>query len=148
VESVRPSVCGSCYGPAHCAPQRRQIEQLLCERLSLRGICRTVGVSLTWLVHFMVECFTACPHDLHVPLPAHSTAVLLSRLEAEADAMWSFVQKKANKQWMWIAMDATTRQIIAFHVGDRSDKSGQALWANIPLVYREQGMFHTDQYAV
>jgi hypothetical protein len=38
--------------------------------------------------------------------------------------MWSFVQKKANKQWVWIAMDATTRQIIAFHVGDRSDKSG------------------------
>ena len=133
----------------HIAPaQRRQIAQLLCERLSLRGICRTVDVSLTWLLHFMVECFTACPHDLHVPLPARPTAVLLSRLEAEADEMWSFVQKKANKPWMWIAMDATTRPIIAFHVGDRSDKSGQALWANIPLVYREQAMFHTDQYAV
>jgi IS1 family transposase len=26
--------------------------------------------------------------------------------------MWSFVQKKANKQWIWLAMDATTRQII------------------------------------
>jgi IS1 family transposase len=51
--------------------------------------------------------------------------VLLSRLEAEADEMWSFVQKKANKQWIWIAMDATTCQIIAFHVGDRSGDSGQ-----------------------
>ena len=62
--------------------------------------------------------------------------------------MWSFVQKKANKPWMWIAMDATTRQIIAFHVGDRSGESGKALWANIPLVYREQAMFHTDHYDV
>jgi transposase-like protein len=35
--------------------QRRRIEQLLCERISLRGICRTMGVSLTWLLHFMVE---------------------------------------------------------------------------------------------
>ena len=128
--------------------QRKRIEQLLCERLSLRGICRAVGVSLTWLLHFMVECFTACPEDLHVQLPARPTAVVMSRLEAEADEMWSFVQKKANKQWMWIAMDAKTRQIIAFHVGDRSGESGKALWANIPLVYREQATFHTDQYEV
>ena len=69
----------------------------------------------------------------------------MSRLAAEADEMGSCVQKKANKQWMWIAMDATTRQIIAFHVGDRSGESGKALWANIPLVYREQATFHTDQ---
>ena len=49
----------------------------------------------------------------------------MSRLEAEADETWSFVQKKANKQWIWIAMDATTRQIIAFHVGYRSGMRGK-----------------------
>jgi insertion element IS1 protein InsB len=128
--------------------QRQRIEQLLCERISLRGICRAIGVSLTWLLHFMVDCFAACPDDLHAQPPAQPTAVLLSRLEAEADEMWSFVQKKANKQWIWIAMDATTRQIIAFHVGDRSHESGKALWADVPLVYREHATFHTDQYAV
>jgi insertion element IS1 protein InsB len=128
--------------------RRTRVEHLLRERISLRGICRAVGVSLTWLLHFMVECFTACPEDLHVRLPARPTAVVMSRLEAEADEMWSFVQKKANKQWIWIAMDATTRQIIAFHVGDRSKESGKALWANMPLVYREQATFHTDQYEV
>jgi insertion element IS1 protein InsB len=74
--------------------------------------------------------------------------VVISRLEAEADEMWSFVQKKANKQWIWIAMDAKTRQIIAFHVGDRRGESGKELWANMPMVYREQATFHTDQYAV
>ena len=96
----------------------------------------------------MVECCTACPEDLHVQLPARPTTVVMSRLEAEADEMWSFVQKKANKQWIWIAMDAKTRQIIAFHVGDRSGESGKALWAKMPLVYREQATFHTDQYDV
>jgi insertion element IS1 protein InsB len=128
--------------------QRRQIEHLLRERISLRGICRTVGVSLTWLLHFMVERFTACPDHLHAQHPTRPTAVVMSRLEAEADEMWSFVQKKANKQWIWIAMDATTRQIIAFHVGDRSRESGKELWANIPMVYREQAEFYTDQYGV
>jgi insertion element IS1 protein InsB len=139
---------GNAIDRSIASEQRRRIEHLLRERISLRGICRTVGVSLTWLLHFMVECFTACPDDLHVDFPAHPPAVMLSRLEAEADEMWSFVQKKANKQWIWIAMDATTRQIIAFHVGDRSGASGKALWAKMPLVYREQAMFHTDQYDV
>ena len=128
--------------------RRTRVEHLLRERISLRGICRAVGVSLTWLLHFLVECFTACPEDLHGQLPARPAAVVMSRLEAEADEMWSFVQKKANKQWVWIAMDVKTRQIIAFHVGDRSGESGKALWANMPLVYREQATFHTDQYEV
>jgi insertion element IS1 protein InsB len=43
-------------------------------------------------------------------------------------------------------MDATTHQIIALHVGDRGRESAKALWANIPLVCREQATFHTDQY--
>jgi insertion element IS1 protein InsB len=126
--------------------QRTLIEHLLRERTSLRGICRAVGVSLTWLLHFMVERFAACPEHLHVQLPVKPTAVVLRRLEAEADEMWSFVQKKANKQWIWIAMDALTRQVIAFHVGDRSRDSAKDLWAKIPLIYREQATFHTDQY--
>jgi insertion element IS1 protein InsB len=62
--------------------------------------------------------------------------------------MWSFVQKKANKQWIWLAMDATTRQIIAFHVGDRSRESAKALWGMIPEVYQDHATFHTDQYEV
>jgi insertion element IS1 protein InsB len=56
------------------------------------------------------------------------------------------VQKKATPHWLWIAMDKQTRQILAFHVGDRSRDSAKQLWQNIPEVYREQGMFYTDQY--
>jgi insertion element IS1 protein InsB len=126
--------------------QRTLIEHLLRERLSLRGICRVVGVSLTWLLHFMVERFAACPDHLHVQLPVSPTEVVIRRLEAEADELWSFVGKKANKQWLWIAMDAKTRQVIAFHVGDRSRETAKELWAKIPLGYREQARFHTDQY--
>jgi len=126
--------------------QRTLVEHLLCERISLRGICRAVGVSLTWLLHFLVERCAACPDHLHAQLPVNPTDVVLRRLEAEADEMWSFVKKKAHKQWIWIAMDAKTRQIIAFHVGDRSRDRAKQLWANIPIEYREQAIFHTDQY--
>jgi insertion element IS1 protein InsB len=72
--------------------------------------------------------------------------VVIRRLEAEADELWSFVGKQANKPWLWLAMDAKTRQVIAFHVGDRSRETAKELWAKMPLVYREQARCHTDQY--
>ena len=72
--------------------QHTLIEHLLRERISLRGICRAVGVSLTWLLHFMVDRFAACPEHLLVQLPASPTDVVLRRLESEADELWSFVQ--------------------------------------------------------
>jgi hypothetical protein len=66
---------------------------------------------------FLVQCVEALPDHLHVqPVTCHGN-VMMRRLEVEADEMASFVQKKANKQWIWIAMDATTRQVMAFHVG-------------------------------
>jgi IS1 family transposase len=130
------------------AKRRTEIENLLRERISLRGICRAMGLSLTWLLHFMVQCFASCPAHLHVWLPSSPAGVFIYKLKAEADEMWSFVQKKANKQWIWLAMDATTRQIIAFHVGDRSRESAKALWTAIPTVYQEHATFHTDQYEV
>jgi insertion element IS1 protein InsB len=36
--------------------KRSLIERLLLERISLRGICRAVGVTLKWLLGFLVQC--------------------------------------------------------------------------------------------
>src|SRR5262249_39569711 len=46
--------------------KRGLIERLLVERISLRGICRAVGVTLKWLLGFLVQCFEALPDHLHV----------------------------------------------------------------------------------
>src|SRR5438093_7371345 len=85
------------------AERRAELEHLLRERISLRGICRAVGVSLSWLLHLMVECFASCPDHLYVRPSASPANVLMYKRAAEADAMWSFVQKKANKPWIWLA---------------------------------------------
>ena len=45
-------------------------------------------------------------------------------------------------------MDVKTRQIIAFHVGDRSRKSARQLWDKIPKAYRRYATSHTAQYVV
>jgi insertion element IS1 protein InsB len=128
--------------------KRGLIERLLVERISLRGICLAVGVKLKWLLGFLVQCFKALPDHLHVQSVTRTQDVIMQRLEVEADEMASFVQKKANKQWIWIAMDVKTRQVIAFHVGDRSRKSAKRLWAKIPVAYRQHATFYTDQYVV
>ena len=72
-------------------------------------------------------------------------AVIIQRLEVEAEEMASFVQNKAHKPWGWIALDATTRQVIAFHVGDRSRRSAKRLWAKMPEGDRQHATFYTDQ---
>jgi insertion element IS1 protein InsB len=126
---------------------RTVVERLLCEKISLHGICRVIGVSIRWLMDFMLARFVTVPEHLHVQLVAASREVLIGCLEVEADELWSFVQKKANPHWVWIAVDRQTRQSIAFHVGDRSRDSAKQLWANIPAGYREQATFYTDQYA-
>jgi insertion element IS1 protein InsB len=130
------------------AEQRALIERLLLERISLRGMCRAVGVGLTWVLGFLVECFQALPAHVHIPPIADTQDVTIHRLEAEADEMGSFVGKKANKPWIWIAMDAQTRQVIAFHIGDRSRKSAKQLWANIPAIDQHHATFYTDVYEV
>src|SRR5215470_8227985 len=96
---------------------------------------------------FIVARFAALPDHLHVLPVAAPREVIIGRLEVEADEMWSFVAQKANKPWVWIAIDKQTRQIIAFHVGDRSHESAQQLRANLPAVSREQTTFYTDHYA-
>jgi IS1 family transposase len=126
---------------------RAMIRRLLLERVSLLGICRVMGVSLRWLLDFVADLYAELPDDLNVRVPARAgRRVAMLRLEAEADELWSFVGKKANKRWVWIAIDVATRQVLAFHVGDRSRRSARALWRKVPAVWRERAAFATDDW--
>jgi insertion element IS1 protein InsB len=94
---------------------------------------------------FMGACLAAVPKHLPVQRLHCPREVLLRRVEAEADERCSFAKRKATKQWLRLAMDRATRQIIAFHVGERRRDSAQQLWANLPALDREQATFSTDQ---
>ena len=124
--------------------KKEQIRKLLLERIPLRGICRVEGVSLRGLLGFMVNLYDQLPNDLNFGVKTESEELIIYTLESEVDEMLSFVSKKANKQWVWIAMDVSSRQIVAFHVGDRSRISAKALWQSIPESYRNNATFYTD----
>jgi len=58
--------------------------------------------------------------------------------------MWSFVGWKNNKVWIWLAIDADSREIVGVYVGDRSRRSAQRLWQSLPPVYRQCAVCYTD----
>ena len=62
----------------------------------------------------------------------------------QLDEMWSFVGKKQNKQWIWLALDADTREIVGVWIGDRSRSSAKKLWQSLPSVYRQCAVCYTD----
>jgi insertion element IS1 protein InsB len=76
-------------------------------------------------------------------LPSLSTTLVAPNPEdtafttLEPYRLWSFVLKKANQVWVWIALCRKTRQVVAYAVGDRSKQTCQRLWEAIPQGYRQ-----------
>lgn len=55
----------------------------------------------------------------------------------QLDEMWSFVQNKKNKQWIWLALNPANRQIVAFHVGGRGKQDAQIFYEAIPEMFKQ-----------
>ena len=75
---------------------------------------------------------------LIAPDPLDTDAVTL-----ELDELWSFVTKKTNKVWIWLAICRKTRQVVAYAVGDRDATTCRKLWNAIPEIYR-RGTCYSD----
>lgn len=61
--------------------------------------------------------------------------------------MWSFVGNKKNKQWVWLALDVATKEIVSVYVGTRSRTGALCLWQSLPAVYRQCATCYTDFWA-
>lgn len=117
------------------------IDRLLVERISLAGIARVAGVSESWLQRYVNKKYAEVPREIDVKKNYSGSLII------ECDELWSFVEKRSNKQWVWIAMDRETRHVIGVFIGDRSEASAQALFDSLPAYYREFGEFYTDFWA-
>lgn len=77
--------------------QKRLIELLLLERLSLEGICRVLEISAYHLYRYMDGHYSQVPADLNAQVSAQAE-LQLNCYECESDELWSFVGCKANKK--------------------------------------------------
>ena len=57
------------------------------------------------------------------------------KLTLQCDEAWSFVGNKGNKQWIWLALDVITKEIVGVYIGERSEKGATGLWNSLPPVY-------------
>jgi insertion element IS1 protein InsB len=68
-------------------------------------------------------------------------------LTIQCDELWSFVDNKVNKQWVWLGLDVKTRKIIGVYIGARDEAAARKLWQSLPPVDRQCAMAYTDFWA-
>jgi IS1 family transposase len=106
---------------------RIQILAMLCEGSSMRSISRVADASINTVSKLLVEAGEAC-------LAIHDDTVRnVKASRIQCDGIWSFYHAKqknvatakaapdgAGDVWTWTAIDADSKLIVAFHVGNRS----------------------------
>ena len=58
--------------------------------------------------------------------------------------MWSFVGNKGNKQWIWLAIDVLTKEIVGVYIGKRDKEGARGLGNSLPAVDRQCAVSYTD----
>jgi len=60
--------------------------------------------------------------------------------------MWTFVGRKKRKVWLWLAVERTSRRIVAWTLGNRGEASARRLWQLLPRRYRQHCWYFTDEW--
>ena len=107
--------------------QRARILSLLVEGMSMRSVSRLEGVSINTVSKLLVDAGRACAqhHD--------ETMRNVEARHIQCDEIWSFVYAKektvprakaappgAGDVWTWTAIEADSKLILSYEVGDRS----------------------------
>lgn len=114
--------------------KRVQILSMLCEGVSMRSISRIADVSINTVTKLLEDAGETC-------LSMHDELVRGVKSErVQCDEIWSFCYAKAKNVaaakaapggagdvWTWTALDADTKLMITYFVGDRSGESAGIL---------------------
>ena len=130
---------------------RVQILQMLCEGSSMRSITRITGVSINTVSKLLIDAGNACAafHDNRVRnVKSHSV---------QCDEIWSFSYAKqknvrfakspaegAGDVWTWTAIDADSKLIVSWHVGDRSADTGTSFMFDLKSRLANRVQLTTD----
>ena len=118
--------------------KRTQILAMLCEGSSMRSISRITDVSINTVSKLLVEAGEAC-------LAIHDETVRnVKASRIQCDEIWSFCHAKAKNVatakaapegagdvWTWTAIDADTKLIVSYHVGNRSGDDAMDLMGDL-----------------
>lgn len=129
--------------------QRTQIVNLLVEGSSLRAISRITGCSINTVTKLLVDVGEAC-------LEFHNEQVKnVTSKRVQCDEIWSFVYSKQknvpeNKEghagdvWTWVGIDADTKLVISYLVGDRTAEDASIFMHDIASRLKNRVQLTTD----
>jgi pyocin large subunit-like protein len=106
MQSLWSSICEKSEKGRISEETKELIDKLLLERLSLAGIARITGVSERWLQNNVNKKYEEVKREVAVSKKSKG------RLTIECDELWSYVGNKDNKQWIWLAIDRDTGEIV------------------------------------
>src|ERR1700733_9725077 len=130
---------------------RVQILTMLCEGSSMRSISRVCDVSINTVTKLLIDAGTVCAdfHDNGV------RNVKAQRIQC--DEIWSFSYAKqknvararsapegAGDVWTWTAIDADSKLIVSWHVGDRTRHTGTSFMSDLRARLANKVQLTTD----
>jgi IS1 family transposase len=130
---------------------RVQILSMLCEGSSMGSVSRITGVSFNTVVKLLIDAGHACAafHDV--------TVRGITAKSIQADEIWSFSYAKqknvkfakaalegAGDVWTWTAIDADSKLIVSWHVGDRNQHTGIAFMGDLKARLANRVQLTTD----
>lgn len=131
--------------------KRTQILAMLCEGSSMRSISRIADVSINTVAKLLVEAGEAC-------LALHDETVRnVKASRIQCDEIWSFCYAKqknvatakdapegAGDVWTWTAIDADTKLMVSYFVGDRGAESAMILMDDLRTRLANRVQLTTD----
>jgi hypothetical protein len=100
--------------------KRAQILYALCEGMSIRGTSRMFSVSTNTVLDLLARVGEACSGYQDENIRGLKCAFV------EMDEIHSFIAKKGDAIWCWVALDRLSKLRITWHIGDRSARSANA----------------------
>jgi len=131
--------------------KRVQILTMMVEGSSLRSISRVCDVSINTVTKLLIDAGVACAeyHDQRVRNVAAKAV--------QCDEIWSFNYAKnknvksaksapegAGDVWTWTAIEADSKLIVSWHVGDRSADTGIAFMGDLKARLANKVQLTTD----
>jgi IS1 family transposase len=130
--------------------KRVQILSMLCEGSAMRST-RVCGVSLNTVTKLLIDAGNACA-EFH-----HEQVRGITSQSVQCDEIWSFSYAKSKNLrsakaapigsgdvWTWTALDADTKLIVSWYVGDRHHGAAMAFMSDLRARLANKVQLTTD----
>jgi len=95
--------------------------KLLIEGIGIRGIARVLRISVTTVIERIKR----------IAKSINKSYSFVKNRIYEIDELWTYIGRKGNEVWITYSIDRSTKEVIDFHVGERTKEKIQLVTNNV-----------------